>query len=137
MDWDPTLEWRTIVDDGFNSLIGPLYFASSGDRAALTRLTLEQKHINIGGVCHGGVLLSVADVAMGWMARRLAKDAPVATIDLDGHFLAGAKLGQTLLAEASCNRRVRDLAFMTCRIRAGGRDVFAASGIWKTLSVGG
>ncbi len=137
MHWDPTLDWRPIVDDGFNSLIGPLHYAPKGDEAALARLTLERKHINIGGVCHGGVLLTVADVAMGWMARRLADDASVATIDLDAHFLAGAKLGQTLVAEARCNRRVRDLAFMTCRIKADGRDVFAASGIWKALAGGG
>ncbi|MEM6422480.1 MAG: hypothetical protein AAF698_07810, partial [Pseudomonadota bacterium] len=54
-------------------------------------------------------------------------------IEMDCHFIAAAKEGQVLLAEAEQLRAVRGLSFMSCRLGAGGRLVMRASGIWKQL----
>ncbi|MEM1343613.1 MAG: PaaI family thioesterase [Pseudomonadota bacterium] len=133
MDLDPALDWRDIRGDGFNAHIGPIRFARRDQTRFAAALEVRAIHINVGGVCHGGVLLSLVDVAMGAGTFAAGDDHPCATISLDAHFLAAAKLGQTLLVEARQSRRVRMLSFMECTLHAGGRHVMRASGIWKYL----
>lgn len=134
MDLDPALSWRDIYGSGFNAHIGPIKFAQAAPDTWIAALAVAAHHTNMGGVCHGGVLLSLADVAMGSATFAAGPEHACATIELDAKFLAAAKEGQTMLAEARQLRRVRDLSFMACRIDAGGRQVLAASGIWKYLS---
>jgi len=134
MDYDPDLPWRDIRGEGYNAHIGPIRFAPLGGRRWCASLVLDARHINVGGVCHGGVLLSLADVAMGASTFAAGDGHPCATIQLDGHFLAAAKEGQRLVAVATQLRRVRELSFMACEIWAEGRHVMRASGTWKYLS---
>ncbi|MEM6679799.1 MAG: PaaI family thioesterase [Pseudomonadota bacterium] len=131
-DLDPALPWRSVQGTGFNSLVGPFEIARDGD-AWIARLTLEDRHINVGGVCHGGVLMTMADIAMGTATFEAGERHPCATIEMDCHFLAAAKHGQTMLCEARQLRRARSLSFMGCTIWSGGRQVLRGSGIWKYL----
>ena len=105
---------------------------------------MQDKNLNLGGVCHGGVLMTLADIAMGQGSWYAGGMHPCATIQMDSQFLAAAKINQTLLAIASQKRRTKDLCFMTCEIWAadpdqnqqqgGLRQVFSANGIWKYLA---
>lgn len=128
------LDWRDLRPIGFNAYIGPMRFAEAGDGLWYTALHLDERHLNVGGVCHGGVYMTLADVAMGAAAYEAGGRHPCATIDFQAHFLAAAKQGQTLLAAARLNRLVGGLAFMECKLTAGGRRCMQASGIWKLLS---
>lgn len=140
---DASLSWHDFADAGFNSEIGPVYIAYSSksedtepDHTWYAKLELEGRHMNMSGVCHGGVMMSVADIAMGsgtWFAGGQHR---CATIQMDSQFLAAAKEGQTLFAIAKQNRRTKDLSFMSCEIWGGDRLVLKASGVWKYLSIG-
>ncbi len=141
MRYDPELAWRDVRGEGFNAQIGPIRIAPVDERRWCASLVLESRHINIGGVCHGGVLLSLADVAMG-VATFESGGHPCATIQMDAHFLAAAREGQRLVALATQLRKVRELSFMQCEIWAEGgraesraeRQVLRASGTWKYLA---
>jgi uncharacterized protein (TIGR00369 family) len=133
MDYDPHLPWRDIRGEGFNAHIGPIRFAALGDSRWCATLVLDARHINVGGVCHGGVLLSLADVAMGAATFAAGGGHPCATIQMDAHFLAAAKPGARLVALATQLRKVRALSFMQCEVWAEGRQVLRASGTWKYL----
>lgn len=134
MDVDLSLPWREIRGEGFNRTVGPIRFVRAGDNEWQATLAIEDRHINTGGVAHGGVLLTLADVAMGAASYEAGGGHPCATIELGSHFLAATKRGQTALAVARQTRGVRDLSFMACEIHAGGRIVMRASGIWKYLA---
>lgn len=134
MDFDDSLPWRDIRSQGFNAHIGPIRFARAGEAEWRAALVIEARHINVGGVCHGGVLMTLADVAMGAATFEAAGGHPCATISFDCHFVAAAKLDQRLIAESRQTRRVRELSFMDCTLWAGGRQVMRASGIWKYLA---
>ena len=134
MSEDP--EWRQLGHVGFNAHFGPLRFARAGEETWLAELDLKDHHLNRGGVCHGGVYMSLADVAMGAAAYEAAGEKACATIDFKAHFLAAAKPGQTLRAEARLARLVSGIAFMDCTISAGGRTCLTANGIWKYLKSG-
>lgn len=134
MDDDSTLPWRDIRGSGFNAHIGPVRFAKVDETTWKAALVLDERHMNTGGVCHGGVLLTLADTAMGTSTFEAGGGRPCATIQLDSHFVAAAKPGQTLVATARQVRAVSGLSFMSCEIVAGGRQVFRASGVWKYLN---
>jgi len=136
MEFDPDLAWRPVKGDGFNAHIGPIRFAELGPGHYAAALDLEARHLNVGGVCHGGVLLSLADTAMGTASYVAAGGRPCATISFDAQFIAAAKHGQTMLADVHQLRAVRDLSFVDCALWAGGRQVMRASGIWKYLEGG-
>ncbi|MGF1445631.1 MAG: PaaI family thioesterase [Pikeienuella sp.] len=134
MSPDPSLPWRDIHPTGFNAHIGPVRFADLGQGRFAAALELREIHLNSGGVCHGGVLMTLADIAMGAGSYAAGDNYPCATITFDSQFLAAAKGGQWLIATARQLRRVRELSFMDCEIAAGGRLVMRASGIWKYLA---
>lgn len=131
---NPLLPWRDIQGTGFNAHIGPIRFARIDDTHYAAALLLTDHHINKGGVCHGGVLMSLADVAMGAGSFAAGGDHPCATISFDAQFLAAAKHGDWLFARSEQMRRVRELSFMRCMLHSGGRSVMQASGIWKYLA---
>lgn len=135
MEYDPDRDWREIDDKGFNAHIGPLWYARIDDDSSQVAVKLDQRHINMGGVCHGGVYMSVSDTAMGITAFRAMGRVPCATIDFRSHFLAAAKKDHWLVIQTQVNRKTSDIAFMECEAWSGGRKCFVASGIWKRLNV--
>ena len=136
MDFDPDLEWRDVRDTGFNAHIGPIRLATVSDREWAFHLDLDQRHINFGGVCHGGVLMSLADTGMGASASIAAGRAACATIAFNADFVAAVKIGHVLHGRARLVRRVRDLCFMETELWSNGRQVLRAAGIWKELTKG-
>lgn len=135
MEYDPSRDWREIDDKGFNTHVGPLWYARVDAATSQLALKLDDRHINMGGVCHGGVYMAASDVAMGITAFRSVGRVPCATIDFQGHFLAAAKKDQWLVIESRVNRTAGDVVFMACEAWAGGRKCFVASGIWKRLNL--
>jgi len=136
MEYDPVLPWREVRGEGYNAHIGPIRFAPLGGNQWCATVVLDKRHSNVGGVCHGGMLLSLADVAMGASTFAAGGGHPCATIQMDSHFLAAAKVGQRLIALATQLRKVRELSFMQCEVWAEGRLVMRASGTWKYLAQG-
>ena len=134
---DPSLEWRQLNKSDFGNTLGPIELAyhASDEPVWLARMTVRKKHLNLGGVCHGGVLLSLVDIAMGTAAYMAGGNKPCATIQLDSQFLSAAKLDQALIAIAKLNRRTKDISFMKCELWGGGRQVLSANGVWKYLSL--
>lgn len=133
VEFDPSLKWKIVDDKAFNSHNGPIRFAR-GDGCWYGAIELGPNHMNFGGVCHGGVYMALADVTMGVGAHQIGDRQRCATIDFNAHFLAAAKLGQTLVCRATVNRMVSGVVFMESELWAGGRQCMAASGIWKVLS---
>ena len=136
MEFDPGLNWKHVQDNGFNSHIGPVRYAR-GEDCWYCAVELVQRHMNFGGVAHGGVLMALADVTMGIGAHSTAGRQRCATIDFEAHLLAAAKRGQMLLCQARLNRIVSGVIFMESQLWAGGRQCMRASGIWKILSRAG
>lgn len=132
MNYDPSLPWRDIHGQGFHKLIGPIQIAEQPDGTVPFALMLDDRHTNANGVCHGGVLMSVADSAMGSCAFIVAK-GPVATIDFECDFLAAAKIGERLYGLAKVARKARNFIFMESDLYSGDRRVLRVSGIWAIL----
>jgi len=90
--------------------------------------------MNSWSVAHGGVLLSLLDVAMAVAGWSLDPDAEGGvTVEMKTSFLQPAMAGSRLTASAHAFHRTRSLAFCEGEIRDGGDRLIAkAMGTFKT-----
>jgi acyl-coenzyme A thioesterase PaaI-like protein len=77
---------------GFGRQIGPLYEQRAGPGEATLGFRVEEHHTNGLGNCHGGMLMSFADMAWGRIIS-LRKSYSWVTVRLNCDFLSGARLG--------------------------------------------
>lgn len=124
-----------VTDDGFLALMGPLWCKTPDDEHQHQQfaLTCEQKHRNLGGVVQGGVLMTLADRALGAVALTLGDSTKMATVQLDVHFVAPARIGDTIVVTPLLIRRTRDLVFMRGDLVVTERVVATATGVFKHL----
>ncbi len=103
---------------GFHSSIGfPIDPSRSAEGIIAVTGRIDERHLNINGVVHGGVYCTLLDTAMGAaVVRTLAPDEITATTSLYVDFLRPAKLGQVLTSRGSVTRRGRHIAFADGRI---------------------
>lgn len=135
-DFNPDLEYHSVRGGGFNASLGDFRFATVSEDEWRFYLDLDERHSNIGGVCHGGALATVADIGMGAAAYRAAGGKAAATIQLGLQYLAGAYPGHRIHGRARLLRRVREVMFMEADLICKDRHVVAANGVWKVLSQG-
>lgn len=128
------LEWRILEHDGFVGQLGPVEMARAAENDWRFRLDLEKRHMNTGGVAHGGVSLTLLDTGMGRAVWQAGGKALCATIQLDSHFIAAGKLGERIDGKAWIIRRTAELAFAEGELWSGGRQIMRASGVWKYLT---
>lgn len=124
--------WEAQTDEGFIELVGPLWrFKSTEvDRYAFWALS---RHKNRRGVVQGGMLMTLADRAMGATARRNEPDIAQATVQMNMNFLDAARIGERVEIECWIDRRTRSLVFVSGRLTQEERIVGTSSGVWKVL----
>ena len=83
-----------------------------GEGSARLSMPIEPHLTNSLGTAHGGVIVSLLDVALCTAARTLHPDSiGVITIDLSTSFIGGAK-GARLLADARVLKDARTMSFV-------------------------
>jgi uncharacterized protein (TIGR00369 family) len=98
-------------------------------------LAIRPEHMNGWGAVHGGVTMSVLDVAMAVAARSLEPDGKgVVTIEMKTSFMQAGPPRGRLAATGICVHRTSSMAFCEAEARDdGGRLVAKASGTFKFL----
>lgn len=110
--------------------IGPLWQRLDGEQLRVA-LRVQANQINANGSAHGGLIATLADVAISAAILRGSDQLPPSTINLSLDFTAPAQLGQWLEARTDIIRRSRRMAFAQCMISADGVDIVRASAIFK------
>jgi uncharacterized protein (TIGR00369 family) len=128
-----------LVPEGFKplfrtspyiELVGPLY--SRGEGASLTLgLRAERKHCNTRGTVHGGVLATLADIALGY-AMAFARTPPtgLVTANLTLDYAGAAREGDWLEARVDIQKQGSRLAFGNCYITRGDERIVRASAVF-------
>lgn len=129
--FDPAAEgWTTMPDHGFIELVGPVWHKREPEGLAYGFLA-EARHLNRGGIVHGGMLMTFADQAIGFASMDAVPEGRRATIQLDTHFVAAVREGDFVVARSQVVRRTRSVMFMATTLTVGESVVATASGIWK------
>jgi uncharacterized protein (TIGR00369 family) len=115
----------------FNALVGPLYERRDA-RGVSIGVRVEAKHTNSRGICHGGMLATLADLALGYAL--LGKGGSLAgsffTVQLSIDYASPAKAGDWVQSEVEIQQAGSRLAFANCYLVAGGRRIARASAIF-------
>lgn len=116
---------------GFGRQIGPLYERRANGLATLA-FRVEEYHTNGMANCHGGMLMSFADMAWGRVIS-LAGSHFWVTVRLTCDFLSAAKLGEWVEGQAELVSE-EDKVFITRgRIWCGERTLMTGTGAFKAL----
>lgn len=77
-------------------------------------LTNKKEHINISGVTHGGVIMSLADAAMANAVRTLSNK--ISTVEFNTSFLSSIPIGKILIAKGKVTKSGNKLIFAESKI---------------------
>ena len=96
-------------------------------------MMLEEKHMNPGGIVHGGVITTLMDEATGHAIVTIRgleamAETPHATVDMSVSLLSSARVGDELVCEARTLRVGRAVAFAEAEVRRRGSDDLVAKG---------
>ncbi len=119
------------VTEDFLAVNGPLYARRDGNQLALG-FRVEQRHCNPAQSCHGGMLMTFADMQLA-IGANFAGDLKrfLPTVSLTSDFLAPAPLGSWVEGRAEIARQARTLVFAHALISADGNPVVRANGIFQ------
>ena len=128
---DPAADgWQLVDNTPFGDLVGPIWRRDTPELR--WAFVVEAKHLNRSGNLHGGMLMTMADQAMAFTARK-ATGKQHATMELHIHFVGVVKLGEFVEARAEVVRATRSVVFLETKMFVGDRLVAAANGIWKII----
>jgi acyl-coenzyme A thioesterase PaaI-like protein len=127
--------WTQFETGGFSAMLGPFWFRGSGAEADVG-FVAQPKHCNNHiGTVHGGVLMTFADIALGYAVVQALGAPRCATAQLQTHFVAVARIGAFISCRPEIIRQTSQLIFLRGLISAGDKIVASADGIWKVLEL--
>jgi acyl-coenzyme A thioesterase 13 len=131
------------IPEGFTPLVpggpwlahaGPLYQKDAPGGGVVIALRLAPQHTNMRGIAHGGMLVTLADSALGRNLHLMRKPpAPMVSVNLSTDFLGAAKVGDWLEAHVQVHKQGARLSFAECELRVGERIVVRCSGVFAVV----
>ena len=121
----------TLGPNGFIDSVGPLYGRIEGHQFTLG-LRVEQRHCNPGNTCHGGMMMTLADMLL-IIGTNVHADLRqyLTTINVTMDFIRGVPLGAWIEGRCDVLRVARSLIFSQGTFTVDGEVVARVSGILK------
>lgn len=126
-------EAEIVSRGGFNLFAGPVWRLPAEGETRRFALLVEQKHMNSSGSLHGGVLMTLADIAMSQTSRAASGAESCSTVSLTCDFIGPGKLGDVIEARVRVTRQTRTMIFLSADIVCGERVLAVATGLWKIV----
>jgi len=128
---DPPSDFRPLFRTSpVLELVGPLYCRGEG-LDLVVGLRVAQKHCNARGTVHGGILATLADVALGYaLAFSSSPPASLVTANLSLDFAGTAKAGDWLEAHVDAQKQGSRLSFANCYVFNGEQRIVRASAVF-------
>jgi len=138
---NPDLRWRSVPGEAdFTASAGPIEMAGEtsddGIRALRFRVEITAQHCNAMGVCHGGMIATFVDQAMGMAIVDRLPDPTrgASTISLSVDYLAGARPGDLLETAPVILRMGRSIGYCETRVQGPQGLVARASATFRLPS---
>ena len=114
----------------FLEMLGPFFYRRTQD-ALVIGLRVQDKHANARGTAHGGLLLTLADIALGYTAACSA-DPPLSltTANISADFAGHARAGDWVEAHVDIQKIGRRLVFANAYLLVGSERVARASAVF-------
>ena len=119
---------------GFMKHNGGVLFKTISKDEYEFKTTINENHLNAAGITHGGFIAALVDAGAGSAAHRSADNNPCVTVSLELKFISPVRLEQELIGNTKIQKKTGSMIFLTCELRAEGKIVATASGVWKILN---
>ncbi len=126
--------WHTWEEEPFeHDLVGPFAFRVD-EQGPVSAFRAERRHMNGGGVMHGGCLMTFADFALFSIAHEhMGEDVYGLTVAFSSEFLDGPREGEYIEARGDVLRAGGSLIFVRGIVTADGRSCLSFSGTIKRV----
>lgn len=127
-EFEPPAGWSVGSNiDTFSHAAGPFYFRDDGKAAGVGFLS-QERHRNVEGVVHGGMLMTLADIAMFTIYFHEYGMRRAVTISMTSDFLKPAPIGEFITATGEVVKTGRRMVFVRGLISAAQKDLMHFSG---------
>ena len=118
----------------FIAMLGPLYYKKQEQGCSIIALRIEDKHLNIRGIAHGGMLVTLADSALGIaLSMSRTPPQPMVTVNLTTDFVDSAHAGDWVEAHVDIQRVGKRMAFANCYLHVAEKRILRASGVFALM----
>ncbi|MBD8627072.1 PaaI family thioesterase [Oxalobacteraceae sp. CFBP 8753] len=114
--------------------LGELY-CRRGEGEIVFAMRIEDKHTNMRGIAHGGMLASLADSALGLGLTLYCEGRQsFVTVNLSTDFIDAARPGDWVEAHVEVQKMGKRMAFANCFLQVGARRILRASGVFAVMN---
>lgn len=125
--------WESRELGGFTNHVCPLWTRRDAGGVEVG-LIIEERHTNNHiGTLHGGVVMTFADIGLGWAVSNVVGHNMCVTLSLQTQFVSVARVGEFIHCKGEVIRATRSIVFVRGLIMAGDRIVASAEGMWKVM----
>ncbi len=118
----------------FTDLIGPIY-QKTDESGLIIGLVAEEKHCNARGMVHGGVLGTLADIAMGYSAAFSTQPPTrIVTTSQTVDYVGSAEKGDWIEVHTDVQKVGRSIAFANCYFHVDSRRIARASAVFSVIA---
>lgn len=117
----------------FSGRVGPFYFREEGDTPGVGFFS-QAHHCNLGGVVHGGALMTLADMALFNICLKRTTIDKAVTVTFNAEFLAAGPIGEFIEATGEMTKEGKSLLFVRGLVTVKGTSLLSFSGTLKRLS---
>lgn len=121
-------------DDPFEMRSGPFHWRQSDEGIHYFALRAEGRHCNRHEIVHGGLMMTMIDLAMVAAAKE-TRDEQLVTVSLNSEFIDAGRSGELIEAAGELIRRTGSMAFVRGRVYVGERTLLSSSAVLKRMRV--
>ena len=125
--------WSDMGHDPFEDIAGPFYLKPDDDGTHKSAFISEAKHANMGGMLHGGLLMTFADYALFAIARNHLGEGGGVTLAFNSEFVSAGPVGALIEASGEVTKATGSMVFVRGKIYTGEQIIMTFSGIIKKL----
>ena len=129
---EPHDAWRPHDDGTYVAGIGNVVERRRDDAIEIG-LQTDDRHRNLSGIVHGGVVMTLIDRTVGINCREASPDARMATATLTVNFLRAVQVGDFLAVRCVLRKCGRKAIFADAEAFVGDRLVATATGTWMKV----
>jgi acyl-coenzyme A thioesterase PaaI-like protein len=120
---------------GYMGHNGGFQFRQISDSEYEYKATIQDFHLNSGGITHGGFIMTLMDSGLGTSVyQSLGGEKKISTISLDVKFVAPSHEGDILFGSAKIIKKTRSMVFVRGELQVEGLVIATGDGIWKILT---
>jgi uncharacterized protein (TIGR00369 family) len=125
--------WQLLADDTF---IGGMGEVLERRRDGLVEIALRttERHRNLSGVVHGGVVMALFDRAIGVNCRNARPDERMATATITINLMRQVQVGDFIEFRCRLRKEGRKAYFADAEAWVADKLVATATGVWMTVA---